>query len=151
MSIGDLAMMQKIEMMRALMTAVLASACGGARMYTVHLVNETDRPVEAVYFYKLGAEDHGASRGTLAAHGEAQVQVRGGNVEVLAVSAKVQVGEHTRERRSATGTIELKGPVDVVFYDEGHRPPLVARPDVIGVEFVPDKTPVPEAPTRPIE
>jgi len=140
-------------MMRALVIAGLfcACACGGARMYTVHIVNETDRPVEEIYIYKLGATDHGASRGALAAHGETRVQVRGGNVEVLGVSAKVQIGDHTRERRSATGAIELKGPVDVVFYDEGKRPALVARPDVIGVEFVPDKAPVPDAPDHPNE
>jgi len=140
--------------MRALLFTLLA-ACGGGKLYTVHLVNETDRAVEQIYIYKLGAKDHGSSRGTLAPHAETRVQVRGGNVEVLAVSAKVQVGEHTRERRSATGAIELKGPVDVVFYDEGKRPQIVARPEVIGVEFVPDRTPVPDAPDqapdRPID
>jgi len=123
--------------------------CGGARMYTVHLVNETDRAVEEIYIYKLGAKDHGASRGALAPHADTRVQVRGGNVEVLGVSAKVQVDEHTRERRTASAAIELKSPVDVVFYDSGKRPQLVARPDVIGVEFVPDKTPATDAPDQP--
>lgn len=137
--------------MRALLLLGALAACGGARVYQVHLVNETERPIEEIYIYKLGAADHGRSRGTLAPHADTRVDVRGGNVEVLAVSAKVQIGEHTRERRSATGAIELKHPVDVVFYDEGKRPPIVARPDVIGVEFVPDKTPVPEPAPTPIE
>jgi hypothetical protein len=58
-----------------------------------------------------------------------------GNVELYAVSAKIQVDEHTRDRPSASSTVELRGPLQVVFYDLGEKPAEVNRPGVIGVAF----------------
>ena len=120
------------------------TACA-AKLQTVSLVNKTERPIEAIYIYPLGAADHGASRGSLAPSASTQVAVKPGHVEVLAVSAKVKIDEHTRDQPTATQGLELTGPIQVIFYDAAAKPPGVDRPGVIGVSFVfPAPKPAPE-------
>ena len=127
----------------ALVFLVLA-ACGGAPLQTVQIMNRSPRPITELYVYPAGAANHGTSRGTVAPNGSTEVKVKQGNVEVLAVSSKLQVDEHTRDQPSASGTLELKGPAQVIFYDEDAKPPGLDRPGVFGFAFV-----IPKAKTAP--
>jgi len=119
----------------ALLILVLA-ACGGAPMQTVQIKNASPRPITELYVYPAGSTNHGTSRGTVAPNGSTEIKVKQGNIEVLAVSSKLQVDEHTRDQPSASGTLELKGPAQVIFYDEGATPPGLTNPGVFGFEFV---------------
>lgn len=119
--------------MRRLVIAVLLGGCGGASLVSVKLTNGTDRPIDQVFVYPLGAANHGVSRGVLAPHASMMLQVPGGNIEVQAVSATINVDDHTRERRQATTGVELKALSEVVFYDEGQKPQI--PPKAIGVQF----------------
>jgi hypothetical protein len=115
---------------------LVLAACGGAAMQTVKIVNTTNRTIDELYVYPVGAANQGSSRGTLAPNASTEVQVRSGFVEVKAVSAKLQVDEHTRDRPTASQDLEIKGPVQVIFYDADHTPPGLDRPGVFGIAFV---------------
>ena len=125
-----------------LVCAVVMAACGSP-MYAVRLVNHTPRAIEEIYVYPVGATEHGASRGAIAAGGDSRVRVPGGAIEVLAVSAKVQLDAKTRERRTASSALEVHGPLEVVIY-EGEPPALPAG--TIGVRLVGDAAPAPASP-----
>jgi hypothetical protein len=134
--------------------AMLAlAACGGAHYQTISIVNRTPRVIQELYVYPSGSANHGASRGTLAPEGKTAVKVPQGNVEILALSAKVKIDEHTRDQPSATQQIELKAPTEVVFYDAGQKPPGVDQPGVIGVVFtvLASKAPPPTPAPAPAE
>lgn len=121
-------------------------------MQTIQLVNHTPRAIEEVYVYPTGAANHGKSRATIAPNGSTSLQVPQGNVEVLAVSAKFQLDEHTRDRPSASQALELKGPVSVVFYDPGEKPTELGQRGVFGIEFQMPKTNRPPPPlTEPAQ
>ena len=121
---------------RYLWILALLVACGGAHMQTVQLLNKTDRQINELYVYPAGSTNHGSSRGQLAPNGSTQVSVKQGNIEVLAVSAKLQVDEHTRDQPTASGSLELTGPAQVVFYDADSQPPGLDRPGVFGIAFI---------------
>ena len=128
------------------LVALLLSACA-AKLQTVSLVNKTDRAIEAIYIYPLGSSDHGASHGGLAPNATTQIGVKPGHVEVMAVSAKVTIDEHTRDQPTASQGLELTGPTQVFFYDAAAPPPGIDRPGVVGVSFIlpaPKQQPVPE-------
>jgi hypothetical protein len=127
---------------------VLLAACG-APLQTVKITNRTGRPIDALYVYAAGATDHGPSRGQLAPAATTQVQMRAGAVEVLALSAKLKVDEHTRDQPSASQSFELHGPVEVVFYDAGDTPAGLDRPGVFGIAFVIPKPKPPAPPAEP--
>ena len=80
--------------------AVLAG-CAGASYQTIRLENKTSRPIEAVYVYPIGSANHGASQRALAPNEAGEIKVRAGHVEVMAVSAKVEIDRHTA--RSTVG------------------------------------------------
>jgi hypothetical protein len=137
---------------------VLAAGCGGGMHYeTVHLVNKTARPISDVYIYMLGAADHGTSKGALQPEGAADVKVPRGNVEVMAMSAKVEIDAHTRDQPSVTQDLELESPTTVIFYDVAHKPDGIDRPGVVGIGFTLAKSnelppldgPAPAAPSEP--
>ena len=115
---------------------ILLAACGGAPLQTVTVMNRSSRPIQELYVYPVGSANHGASRGSVAPNGQTEVKVKQGGVEVLALSSKLQVDEHTRDQPSASGDVELHGPVQVIFYDEGAAPPGLDRPGVFGFAFV---------------
>lgn len=116
---------------------LLVAACGGApALQTVRIVNQSPRPIDELYVYPTGSPKHGSSHGPLAPGAATQVAVQPGGVEVLAISAKLQVDEHTRDRPTASQDIEIHGPAEVVFYDADHAPPEVKKPGVFGIEFV---------------
>ncbi len=119
----------------------VVAACG-ASYQQVQLVNRTSRPIASVFIFPTGSANHGASRGTLAPDATLSVKVRSGNVDVLAVSAKIKVNEQQSETRTATQTLELKKPVSLVFHDSNHTPPGLDEPGTIGVVF--QVTPEPE-------
>jgi hypothetical protein len=139
--------------MRHLLVIALLAGCG-APLQNVQITNRTNRTIEQLYVYPQGAADHGASRATLAPNGSVQVQVKPGFVEVYAVSAKLQVDEHTRDRPSASQDIEIRGPAEVVFYDLDQKPTGLERPGVFGVAFTlpkpkPAPAPAPEPEAAP--
>lgn len=101
----------------------------------MQLTNRTSRPIEAVYVYPTGAADHGASRGSLAPAATTQIKVPAGRTSVLAVSAKLQLDERTRDQPSASQDLEITGPVQILFYDTGDKPPGLEKPGVFGVAF----------------
>lgn len=119
--------------------------CGGASYQQVQLVNKTPRPITEVYIFPTGSANHGASRGTLAPEATLAVKVKSGNVDVLAISAKVRVDATQTETRTATQTLELKKPISLVFHDSTQTPPGLDQPGTIGVVF--QVTPEPEPPT----
>jgi len=111
-------------------------ACGGPALQTVRLVNRTSRPIDQIYLYPPGATAHGTSRGSLAPNASTQLRIKPGGVEVMGVSAKLKVDEKTRDQPSASLAVEVRGPTEVIFYDEGARPPGLDRPGVFGIGFV---------------
>jgi hypothetical protein len=127
------------------MFMLVIAACG-APMQTVQLVNRSPRAIEEIYIYPRGAVDHGKSRGALAPNATTSVQVKQGNIEVLAVSQKFKLDEHTRDKPSANVDVELKAPAQIVFYDDGQTPAEVGRPGVFGVTFQMPKSNAPPAP-----
>ncbi|HSD90260.1 MAG TPA: hypothetical protein VLB44_22175 [Kofleriaceae bacterium] len=125
---------------------VLLAACG-ASYQTIQIKNATTRPIEELYVYPTGAAK-GTSRGQLTPGATTQVKIQGGHVSVTAVSAKIQIDEHTRDRPTASQELELKAPVELVFYDDGSAPPGIERKGTIGVAFqLPSHAPHPDEPT----
>jgi hypothetical protein len=128
-------------------TAVLIAAlagCGGASLQTIQIVNKSPRPIAEVYVFPTGAGDHGASRGTVAPDATLAVKVKPGNVDVLAVSAKLRVDDKQSETRTATQTLEVKHPLSLVFYDSTQMVPGLDAPNTIGVPFQVTPEPAPE-------
>ncbi len=122
--------------MRFLVIACCAAGCAGASYQTIQLTNQTSRPISEIYVYPIGATNHGASQRSLAPNETAQIKVKGGRVELLAVSTKVEIDAHTRDQPSVTQDLELNRPLKVIFFDAaGDKPPGLDRPDVIGVAF----------------
>lgn len=107
-------------------------ACGGAALQNVHIVNKTTRAIEKLTVCDSSCAEHGS----LAPNGSTQLQAHAGHVEFRALSAKLKVDEHTRDQPSASQVIELTGPIEVVFYDEGQKPAEVDQPGVFGIAFV---------------
>lgn len=121
---------------RLLALGVLAVGCGGgARAYTVTLVNRSPRAIAEVFVYPMGAADHGSSRARLAPNASAAISVKGGNVDVLAVGAKERIDATQTETKTATQTLELRGPRTLVFHDSNQQPAELRRPETIGVTF----------------
>ena len=113
----------------------LLIACGGTQVHTVTLVNKTDRVIEEVFIYPTGSQQQGASRARLEPDGSTQVPIAAGNIDVRAVSAKIQIDATTRDRPTATLTVQLRGPMQLVFHDSTQQPPGLDNPDTLGVVF----------------
>lgn len=145
-------------MTRLLLVIVISAlaACGGPGMQTLQLVNNTPRTIAEVYVYPANATDHGASRGKLAPGATLSVQIKAGNVEVLATSETIQVDERTRDTMQAGATLQLNRSLQVIFHDSDQPPPDLRNKDAIGAAFrlikpktaepEPEVTPAPEAP-----
>lgn len=121
-------------------------ACAGAPLQTVSLVNHTERTIKELYVFPAGAKDKGPSRGALAPAAATKVQVKPGNVEVYAVSETVKLDDHHRDTPTASQSLELRGPLEVIFYDNNDKPAGVDRPNVIGVSFIVADKPKPADP-----
>ena len=132
-----------------LLSLAFAAGCGGAAMHEVSLINKSPRPITEVYVYPTGSSNHGASKGTLAPEGTMKLKVKAGNVDVLAVSAKVKIDDRQSETRTASQTLELKAPVSLVFHDSNQTPPGLDKQGTIGVSF--QVTPEAEPPAQPEE
>ncbi|MEO8705729.1 MAG: hypothetical protein ABI867_37200 [Kofleriaceae bacterium] len=137
-------------MVRIALCLVALVACSST-YHAVKLVNRTDRTIEAIYIFPTGAADHGSSRGSLAPNATSTVKVKAGNVDVLAVSAKIKIDDRVNETRTATQTLELKKPLELVFHDSTQTPPGLERPDTVGVTFRAPAAPKPadEPPPEP--
>lgn len=129
-----------------LVVALVTSACA-AKLHSVQLVNRTNRVIEEIYIFPAGSAKQGASRGSLKPAASTTVKVKEGNVEVLAVSSKVRLDQQTTERRTASQTLELRGPLELVFHDSNQVPPGLDRKGVVGLTFRID--PPPAAPPSP--
>ncbi|MDQ3368317.1 MAG: hypothetical protein M3680_23065 [Myxococcota bacterium] len=135
--------MRKVSVIAGLL---VLGACGRT-YHTVQLVNATDRRIGEVYIYRAGAAQRGASRAALAPGGTTVVKVPEGNVDVLAISDPVRIDEHSRETRTASQTLELKGPLEIVFHDSNQQPAALATPTARGITFRVDAiVPSPEPP-----
>lgn len=124
-----------------IMLLIAVAACGGPATHRVTLVNQTPRTIAEVFVFSPGAANHGASKGSLAPGASLVIQVRGGNVEFLAVSEKVKVNQTESETKQASSTIQLVKPVQLIFHDSDQPPPAFERKDQIGVTFRVDKKP----------
>jgi hypothetical protein len=133
-----------------LLGLALAGACGPT-MQTVHIVNGTDRTITEFYVYPAGAAERGASKGKLAPGARTSLKVAEGNVDVLAVSERVQLDETSTEMRTASQTIELTGPLELVFHDSNKRPPGLGAPNTRGIAFRVDTPVPPPTPPEPTE
>jgi len=134
-------------MIRLLILGCALAACGAPALHQVQLVNKTPRTIAEIYIFPTGSTNHGASRGSLAPNASSTVKVRAGNVDVLAVSEKIRVDDTQTETRTATQTIELKGPLELVFHDSDQTPPGLERRGTLGLTFrtpPPPKDPEPE-------
>lgn len=122
----------------AAVLAIIAmlTACGGAAMQTISLQNQTERTIKELYVFPAGSKDRGKSLGALAPNNSTQVKMAAGNVEVYAVSETVKIDDHTRDTPTASQGLELRGPLQVIFFDGDNRPAAVAKPGVIGVSFM---------------
>ena len=127
----------------------ILTACGGAAMQTISIRNASARPIEELYVYPTGTA-RGTSRGQLAPNASTVVKIKGGSVSVSAISEKIVIDEHHRDKPTADQTIELTRPVELVFYDDGAAPPGIDKKDVIGVAFqVPKAAPANDPSTQP--
>lgn len=135
-------------MIRILVAGAFALVACAPKLHEVRLVNTTPRTIEEVYMFVPGAADHGTSRARLAPNASAAVQVRAGNLEVLAVSEKVQIDDTTRETMSASKVVELKGPLELVFHDST-QPAPADRPGLRAITFRISAPPPSEAPPAP--
>ncbi len=125
------------------------AACGGPATHQVTLVNKTPRTIAEVYVFPAGAANHGASRGTLAPNATLAIKVRGGNVEVLAVSEHTKINLTESETKRASSTIQLVRPVQLIFHDSDQPAPPFEAKDQIGVTFRITKEPEPAPETSP--
>ncbi|MBA3462123.1 MAG: hypothetical protein H0T46_19340 [Deltaproteobacteria bacterium] len=132
-----------------ILSLAFATGCGGAAMHEVSLINKSPRPITEVYVYPTGSSNQGASKGTLAPEGTMKLKVKAGNVDVLAVSAKVKIDDTQSETRRASQTLELKAPVSLVFHDSNQTPPGLDKHGTIGVSF--QVIPEAEPPAQPEE
>jgi hypothetical protein len=138
----------KLAILALSLVAFALPACGGgAQLQTVSLVNQTERTIKEFYVFPAGAKDKGPSRGSLAPNAGAKVQIAAGNVEVYAISETVKIDEHTRDTPTASQGLEVRGPLEVIFFDGANKPAAVNKPGVIGVSFiVSDKKPAVDEP-----
>lgn len=128
--------------MRAALLLFVA-ACGGPATHPVTLVNQTPRTIAEVFVFPPGAANHGSSRGSLAPGASLVIKVRGGNVELLAVSEKVKVSPTESETKQASSTIQLVKPVQLIFHDSDQPGPALENKDQIGVAFRVSRPPAP--------
>lgn len=126
---------------------VLLAACGGPAVHNVQLVNKTPRTIAELYVFPAGSRNHGASRGSLAPNATLAIKVKGGNVEVLAISEKIKVNQTESETRQASSVIQLVKAVSLIFHDSDQPAPPFEDKSSIGITFRVPKEP--EAPTPP--
>lgn len=130
-----------------LVALVLLVGCG-AKQQTLSLVNKTPRKITEIYVYRIGASEHGASRGALAPNAQMTLKLPVGHLEVRAVSERIQLDDNQGETREASTALQLKkAPVELVFHDS-NQPPPPDRPNTIGVVFrvLPEAKPAEPAP-----
>jgi hypothetical protein len=134
-------------MLRVIVIALAATACGGTAMHNVQLVNKSPRTIAEVYVFAPGSQNHGASRGSLAPGATMNVQLKKGNHEILAVSEKIYLNDTTRDVYQASSTIQLVKPMLLIVHDDGQTPPDLQNKNAIGVTFRPRA--MPKAPEEP--
>lgn len=104
-------------------------------MHSVMLVNKTPRTIESIFIFPPG-KDHGASKAKLAPNASTTLQLPAGNHEIYAVSEKIVHDDNTRETPEASLTIELRNPLELVFYDSNAVPGGLDKPNTRGITFM---------------
>lgn len=127
----------------------IVGACGGLKKYPVSFVNQTPRGIAELFVFPVGATDHGASRGKIAPQATFSISVKGGGYEVLAISDRVELDDHKHETKQASSTIEVHGPVQVLFHDSDQPGPARSQKSVFDVTFEVTKPPVTPEPDAP--
>src|SRR5690606_11990506 len=108
------------------------------------LVNQTPRPIEALYIFPLGSANRGTSWTTLAPGATETVKIQKGHFELVAVSQKRRIDAKFSETPEAMTSLELRGDQKLVFHDAGDTPAGVGAPGTLGVTFMisaPEPTP----------
>jgi hypothetical protein len=126
---------------------VVFAACGGGAMHNVMLVNKTPRTIESIFIFSPG-KDHGASKAKLAPNASTTLQLPAGNHEIYAVSEKIVHDDNTRETPEASLTIELRNPLELVFYDSNAVPGGLDKPNTRGITFMIRPPPKKEEPSE---
>lgn len=126
--------MNRSLLILTLVVAATLVGCGGAPKHTVQLVNKTARPIEQIFIFTPG-QDKGPSRASLAPNASTTMQLPAGNHEIYAVSQKIIHDDKTRETPEASQTIELRQPLELVFYDSNNEPPGIQAYNVRGIMF----------------
>lgn len=141
-----------------LVSALALAACGGktgvykqdyAGPLSLTLVNQSPRPIEAIYIFPLGSASRGTSWTTLAPGATQTVKIQKGNFELVAVSAKRRIDAKFSETPEATTSLELRGDQALVFHDAGATPAGLDAPGTLGVTFMisaPEPAPEPGDP-----
>jgi hypothetical protein len=132
-------------MWKTLVLVLLLAACGGktgvykddySGSLTLTLVNMSPRTIEEVFIYPIGSQAQGSSWTEAIPPGATRsVKIRSGNFELVAVSAKRNIDQHTRERPQATTSLELKSDQKLVFHDAGDNPAGLDAKGTLGVTF----------------
>jgi hypothetical protein len=134
---------------------VCAWACGGGKTgvykhdyagsITLTLVNASPRPIESVFIHPIGTTDRGQSwTQPIAPGASTTLKIRHGGYELIAVSQKRSIDEHTREVPEAMSMLELRddrGDQKLVFHDDGETVGGLDAPGTIRVTFMIAKSP----------
>jgi hypothetical protein len=149
-------------MFRTLVLALAIAACGGktgvyshdySGSLTLTLVNQSPRPVQAVFIYPLGSTNRGTSWTSIAPGATTKVSIREGNFELVAVSAKRRIDAKYSETPEAMTSLELRANQTLVFHDANQTPTGVGAPNTLAVTFMlgqaePTPAPAPEGTTE---
>lgn len=135
-------------------------ACGGktgvykhdyAGSITLTLVNSSPRTIESVFIHPVTNPARGSSWTQPIGSGEsATVKIGAGHFELIAVSQKRNIDEHTREVPEAMTMLEIRGDQKLVFHDDGQTVGGLDAPGTLGVTFMvstPAPPPADPAPT----
>jgi hypothetical protein len=114
--------------------ALVLGACASTRSYTIQVVNKTPRTIEQLFVFPPG-QARGASRAKLAPNAATTLTLQAGAHEIYAISERIVHDDNTRETPEASRTIELRGPLEVVFYDSDAEPPGIKGPNTRGISF----------------
>jgi len=122
------------------------TACGGktgvykhdyAGSITLTLVNASPRTIESVFIHPVTKPERGTSWTAPIAPGQSTtVKIAEGHFELIAISQKRQIDEHTREVPEAMTMLELRGDQRLVFHDDGQTVPGLDAKGTLGVTFM---------------
>ncbi len=135
-------------MLRTVVLALLVGvgACGGntgvykhdyAGSITLTLVNSSPRLIESVFIHPVTKPERGSSwTGPIAPGASTTVKIAEGHFELIAVSQKRNIDQHTRELPEAMTMLEIRSDQKLVFHDDGQAVGGLDAPGTLGVTFM---------------